>query len=80
MGREFDADVGDDGRPTANRTACTCAHRALPRFAAWLVDELDHIYDGVTPVFPVGLGRRSGRPRHYDTPVGSCAAVDPSAG
>jgi hypothetical protein len=80
-GGEFDADVGDDGAPDRKPDGVHVCPQGAARLAAWLVDELDHIYDGVTPVFPSAwVGGTWATHDNYDTPVGSCATVDPSAG
>jgi hypothetical protein len=80
-GTEFDADIGDDGAPDRKPDGVHVCPQGAARFASWLVDELDRIYDGASPVFPSAwVGGPWTTDATYDTPVGSCAAVDPGAG
>jgi len=80
-GASYDADIGDDSAPDRKPDGVHVCPQGAARFASWLVDELDRLYDGVTPVFPTAWARGEWSTHvNYDTPAGACAAVDPDAG
>jgi lysophospholipase L1-like esterase len=80
-GPELDADIGDDGAPDRKPDGVHVCPQGAARLAAWLVTQLAGMYAGLTPAPPEAWA--SGpwlTDRHYDTPVGACAALDAGSG
>ncbi len=73
LARDMDGDGAPDRKPDGVHV---CAQGAA-RFAAWMVDQLDAVFDGLTPAFPSAwAGGDWTRSARYDTPVGACAPLD----
>jgi hypothetical protein len=75
-GDVFSLDLGDDGAPDRKPDGVHVCPQGAARFAAWLVGELDRLFDGLSPAPPAvwAAGDWVTDP-HYDTPVGACAPV-----
>jgi peptidoglycan/LPS O-acetylase OafA/YrhL len=79
-GATMQRDMDGDGAPDRKPDGVHVCPQGAARFAAWAVDALDAVFDGVAPTFPSAwVGGDWQQSDRYDTPVGACAALGPGS-